>query len=119
MTPNRELLELAAKAAGFDLPSKDDADEIGRQYDYNLGLWVRFPWGWGWFRPHIDDGESFRLAVKLNMDVCVSSHHDAVSVWFSSQEGATFVRERLGDGRYAATRLTIVRAAAEIGRNMP
>ena len=39
----KELLELAAKAAGYGLPNADDNDEIGRQYECHLGLWVNYP----------------------------------------------------------------------------
>lgn len=67
---DRELLEMAARAAGYGLPSADDHDEIGRQYEYHLGLWVKHPWGWGWFRPHIDDGQSLRLAVRMGIEYC-------------------------------------------------
>ena len=42
---DRELLELAARAAGYGIPSPDDHDEIGRQYEHHLGLWVKRTWG--------------------------------------------------------------------------
>ena len=103
----RTLLSFAAKAAGYGLPSADDHDEIGRQYEYHLGLWVKHPWGWGWFRPHIDDGQSLRLAVKL---------HLSVEIWAGSSrynQGVTIDHDL-----YAATRRAIVRAAAEIGKAM-
>lgn len=109
---DRELLELAARAAGYGLPSADDHDEIGRQYDDHLGLWVKHPWGWGWFRPHIDDAQSLRLAVKLRLDI----DHRQSSVNVSDRYiGTGYIPN--GDNPYAATRRAIVRAAAQIQLN--
>lgn len=118
MTTDRELLELAAKAAGYDLPSADDHDEIGRQYEYHLGLWVKYPWWWGWFRPHIDDGQALRLAVKLRLVVDIDEEAGEAWVrkpWYADCE----VAEPFGEDPFAATRRAIVRAAADIGKSMP
>ena len=117
---DRELLELAAKAAGYVLPSADDHDEIGRQYDYHLGLWVKHHlWGWFWFRPHIDDGQALRLAVKLHLTIEIwagSSHYNQSVTIVEHDEGS--VEFPHDSDPYAATRLAIVRAAAEIGKAM-
>lgn len=99
---DRELLELSAKAAGFGLPGPDDCDEISRQYDYHLGLWVKFPWGWAWFRPHIDDGQALRLAVKL-MEFEPYISRGNLPLFSPDLDN---------------TRRAIVRSAAEIGRQM-
>lgn len=111
---DRELLELAAKAAGHGLPGPEDTDEIGRQYVYSLGLWVNFPWGFGWWSPLTDDGDALRLAVKLHLLVNVTE-------FFShATNGSHLDGEELHENSdpYAATRRAIVRAAAEIGKAM-
>ena len=105
METNRELLELAAKGA-----------DIGGAWDWPRG--AKSPVGWRdknrriW-NPLTDDGDAFRLAVKLKMLVdchsqCARPLPDSIA-W---QEGS-------GPDDYANTRLAIVRAAAEIGKAMP
>ena len=64
MNTDRELLELAAKAAGCD--AYEDQPDVPR------GLWVKregrtFVW-----MPLIDDGDALRLAVKLRIDIGLS-----------------------------------------------
>lgn len=68
-----------------------------------------YPWN-----PLQDDGDALRLAVKLSLtihqwvdEVCVCNEKGTIN------EGIA----RIGN-IYAATRRAIVRAAAEIGRNM-
>lgn len=101
-TPDRELLELAAKAMGVEETYPSSYDEIV--------LW----------NPLTDDGDALRLAVKLNLRVMpqekcvyVESNPDSVLGFASVSE-----MEMNGDDPYAATRRSIVRAAAEIGRSM-
>jgi hypothetical protein len=88
---DRELLEAAARAAGVDLAPTgfvwDDA--TAEMIEWN---------------PLHDDGDAFRLAVKLNLIVRTGS------VWVS-QYGPIFGEDVLPDP-YAATRRAIVRAAA-------
>lgn len=110
---DKTLLEMAAKAAGYVLPSADDHDEIGRQYEYNLGLWVKFPWGWDWFRPHIDDGQVLRLAVKLQLGISIPPIMDGrIEVVTFYGHVISIVEYPQNNDRNAA----IVRAAAEIGK---
>ena len=110
---DKTLLELAAKAAGYGLPSSDDHDEIGRQYEYHLGLWVKHPWGWGWFRPHIDDGDALKLAVKLGLTIVIESD----MVFCRNQRSDKAFCES-GSDLYSAVRRAIVRAAADVGKVM-
>jgi hypothetical protein len=87
---DRELLELAAKAAGMEV-IHDAADR---------GLWihgVEDEWN-----PITDDGDALRLAVKLGM--------------FMRQLVREIPRSEYVADPYAATRRAITRAAAEIGR---
>ncbi|GDY37732.1 hypothetical protein [Acidovorax sp. NB1] len=99
---DRELLELAAKAAGQERSAAGDLWSNAR------GL----PWD-----PLNDDGDALRLAVKLKLHLGLESH--TVSAWQSDKFG-NFQTEVLSHrGDEAATRRAIVRAAAEIGKAMP
>ena len=120
---DKNLLELAARAAGYVLPSADDHDEIGRQYEYHLGLWVKFQWGWDWFRPHIDDGDALRLAVQQGLEICRG--HDAIRGEFCevfyrprkyARQKSCIEYHKDHPDQVAATRRAITRAAAEIGK---
>lgn len=117
---DRELLEMAAKAAGIEYQRDNDGDVIeyfggGLQRAFDGGKW----------NPLTDDGDALRLAVKLKMLIeinlgCVIAYaerkdgsvQDPEYVYFDKLETG---REQ-GD-RGAATRRAIVRAAAEIGKS--
>ena len=97
---DRELLELAAKAAGIKGSFVGDVFAIawGEERDY--------------WNPLTDDGDALRLAVKLGLVLdaqgdktfCGTTQYDAI--------------EHHKDDPYAATRRAIVRAAAEIGKTL-
>ena len=99
---DQQLLELAAKAAGYEI-SKSPAGK----------LWVRFVvTSWDEWNPLEDDGDALRLAVKLRLDVMcheIGAHVD---------NELSYSSEVSHNNPYAATRRAIVRAAAEIGKNM-
>jgi hypothetical protein len=100
---DRELLMFAAKAAGIGPLSWIEPD--GTKIVTNL-LW----------NPLADDGDAFRLKVKLEIDIMYTNI-------FSPRVHAMAdydieVTEESKDDPYAAARRAIVRAAAEIGRNM-
>jgi hypothetical protein len=107
---DRELMELAAKAAGVDLI----------QWYVPRGAWLcetqdstpRYFWN-----PLTDDGDALRLAVKLDLNV----FHAAKCCYAMQSEDDGRYEQRVpheGD-RYAATRRAIVRAGAEITRMTP
>jgi hypothetical protein len=98
MNNDRELLELAAKAAGYE----KDIDG----YYFESGFPTMISWN-----PLTDDGDALRLAVKLGM--CVNFDEEKVGA--NCGRGAVEVK---GDDPYAATRRAIVRAAADIGKGM-
>lgn len=106
---DKELLELAAKAAGV----------VGEYRSYYVeaynkdffGIAVKGASSCGFWNPLTDDGDALRLAVKLDMIVDVRGDHNAVAVWPD-------VVEAINGDSYAATRRAIVRAAAEIGRKL-
>jgi hypothetical protein len=110
---DRELLELAAKAAGglarFDI-SPDKWPWLQAVVD---GKPQPYPVRWN---PLTDDGDALRLAVELGLAVSVEYQVGSTSVLWGPPTG--HVREDHGTDPYAATRRAIVRAAAEIGRNM-
>ena len=109
---DRELLELAAKAAGIAYIKPAEG------YDGSLGLAAgshpmqTHPWN-----PLADDGDALRLAVKLRMGISLPIHKTIKADVVVFTDSSVNVREE-GDDPYAATRRAIVRAAAEIGRNM-
>jgi hypothetical protein len=112
---DRELLELAAKAAGhgdvWSLDEHPDVTYIGPRYD---GGTVRYRvWN-----PLTDDGDALRLAVKLRLVVDiggVAPTHERIYV--GGLEGY-LAHEPTGADIDAATRRAITRAAAEIGKGM-
>ncbi len=96
---DRELLELAAKAAddGIVFYGECWRAQTGREWN-----------------PLTDDGDALRLAVKLELQLDLRHSFHTVRV-YGAAEG------RIDEGAkdpLAATRRAIVRAAAEIGRAM-
>lgn len=108
---DRELLELAARAAGIHLHHWFDGHGVfmcssvdGGDPDY----------GWN---PLTDDGDALRLMVRLNLSFQSYPLWDRAQAWHpGSPENAP--EEKYGKDRCAAARRAIVRAAAEIGRQM-
>lgn len=112
MTPpntERELLELAAKAASYDV-NFDDGHINGwyaKGYDQNGDVEE-------WWNPLTDDAAALRLAVKLELGIAVQRTFTEVCDGVMKH-----CAEKHGDNPCAATRRAIVRTAAEIGRAMP
>lgn len=102
---DKELLELAAKAAGYEPKrySQDNSLVVINGCTDNCR-----------FNPLNDDGDALRLAVKL--DIPISPESCNGTVWVC--KGDIQVFEPLGSDPYAATRRAIVRAAAEIGAKL-
>lgn len=92
---DKELLMMAAKAAGYD------------KFGFNSEQISESGW-----EPLTDDGDAFRLAVKLELDISILCYCSRAFV-----HGLDFEEIHNGDP-YAATRRAIVRAAAEIGRKL-
>ena len=114
---DRELLEAAAKAAGIEHPGGEHSiANDGRLWDCN---------GLRWWNPLTDNGDAFRLAVKLRMMVDVNVCFVEV-VWHDSDLSEMHdLQEDWGEGaaddavKQGATRRAITRAAAEIGKAQP
>lgn len=101
MKTDKELLELAAKAAGYNVKSHED----GTLYsDYKCAGYC------GVWKPLTDDGDAFRLAVSLQIDFYVDGKQ--AGAWV---DDFVCLVEDIGLDTYAATRRAIVRAAAAIG----
>ena len=122
MSTDRELLELAAKAAGLPVMF---TDEYG-QYTDCEGFW---PCGYDkngdvadWWNPLINGSDALRLAVKLRMDVLFYSSEEveviATRYLKDGESLCPWALEDITPGDEAATRRAIVRTAAEIGRSM-
>jgi hypothetical protein len=117
---DRELLELAAKAAGMEIEwRKWVIDPKARTLG---GCCFALVGTYTYWNPLEDDGDALRLAVQLNLGIRFSfydSDTTAVFVGGDWDEAPEAVHELFyTHARDVATRRAIVRAAAEIGRNM-
>lgn len=97
---DREMQELAAKAAGIEV----------FMWDVGGAAWVSAGKMWN---PLTDDGDALRLAVSVGIDINFSEQ-------IGARVAANGMAEKFVDHTtaVAATRRAIVRAAAEIGRAM-
>ncbi|WP_273808754.1 MULTISPECIES: hypothetical protein [unclassified Pseudomonas] len=115
MSTDRELLELAAKANGFQVKGW-----IGDRLSFFDPILDSAEYEWN---PLTDDGDALRLAVALEIEVVMYRYDacgddlqvEAESRRYACQEST----EENGGDKFAACRRAIVRAAAEIGRSMP
>ena len=115
---DKELVELAGKAAGYPI----------NQGRFEHGLWVYVdgsgepPEDSSWvdvWDPLGDDGDALRLAVKLGLFVDTYDAEILVG-WVVDKDSMSMetLDQPKGNDPYAATRRAIVRAAAEIGKTM-
>jgi hypothetical protein len=110
---DRELLELAAKAAGY--AQLHFVEMGGGSYSSQV---MGADGEWAPFYPIDDDGDALRLAAKLRIDVIHNEPEDN-DAWVTAGH-MDHVEDVDGEGdRAAATRRAIVLAAAEIGKAMP
>lgn len=109
---DRELLELAAKAAGLK-----HVDYTGVDYDGRLGIVLVDDIGshCGEFSPLTDDGDALRLAVQLHLTVYQWSLSECC---VCNESGTINEAVSYGEDPLAATRRAIVLAAAELGKGM-
>ncbi|CAJ0779130.1 hypothetical protein LMG7141_00843 [Ralstonia condita] len=105
---DRELVELAAKAVGIRLHI------WGTEGSENFSDIDKGKFGTRW-NPLKDDGDAFRLAVQLQIDVNHQRALGVVEAFWSKDAGCK--REPYGSDSLAATRRAIVRAAAAIGES--
>ena len=119
----REMLELAALAVGYRHVDYSSCD-----YDGALGIVLldeNGGQGKNW-NPADDDGDSRRLAVRLNI-VNSSGHQkfthdeDMWSAWAMKDNGDLYFAvdySKSNDDPLAATRMAVLRCAAEIGKSI-
>lgn len=105
---DKELLELATKAAGVVRGYHKFVSNGKPELCYIIEK-GRYSTAWN---PLTDDGDALRLAVKLLIDISIL---DGLSRAFV--HGRDFEKIH-GKDPYAATRRAIVRAAAEIGAKL-
>lgn len=115
MSNDRELLELAAKAAGVEILCWDTERSA-----------MKVPGSPSRWNPLTDDGDALRLAVKLRLVIHVWEDGESVSTAKTLRDGDEppdhsdawhLANAHACGGIEAACRRSIVRAAAEIGRN--
>ena len=104
---DKELLELAAKAAGLGVLRFTETGVFYRHDDY--------PGGTHW-NPLTDDGDALRLAVKLKMAVNIGRK---LTVCAKAKGKKTlWAHELIDEDLGLATKTAIVRAAAELGKQI-
>ena len=102
---DRELLELAAKAAGYQIEwVRNSGCHYRCEAEESREQWC----------PLDDDDDALRLAVKLDISLLGDFPGNIVVVAFDARR---IIEKHDGD-KYAATRRAIVRAAAAIGSAM-
>lgn len=101
---DRELLELAAKAAGYVLDYTIRPD--GKAFYHSDRNALAIADG-GWFAPLTDDGDAFSLEAALRLDTTWGTASVTV--------GGCTERYSHGDDPREAKRRAITRAAASIG----
>lgn len=108
---DRELLELAAKAAGLSVSWGELAERFFLSEDSLT------PWN-----PLTDDGDALRLACVLGLTIECDFHDSDTCTAYQTRgdivadEQAGMVGEVIGEPDFAATRRAITRAAAAIGQ---
>lgn len=108
MSTDREMLELAAKAANLEEYSNDfSRGPMYRKFHTGMQDWVKW-------NPLTDDGDALRLAVKLRLVVDTGGVTPrSERIYIGGLEGY-LADEPTGADIQAATRRAITRAAAQI-----
>jgi len=106
---DRELIELAAKAAGIKEKWQKDNIYIREQF-------CEVPWN-----PLNDDVDAFLLMIQLHICVEFGYCSDDAPIVLTGllEDRDTWIQTANFPDTRKQTRLSIVRAAAEIGKQMP
>ena len=105
---DKELLELAAKAAGLHIIHWNEEGPRIQSEGCKTGYF---------WTPLTDDGDALRLAVKLGIGLTTDTTFvDTVAADYVCGDVGMVTEEPSGNDSCAATRLAIVRSAAEIGK---
>lgn len=108
----RELLELAALAAGYAVVGHY---EHGLKIECHKGGAASV--GFVKWCPHLDDGDALRLAIDARVSIEFADDEDDAPIAIAGDRYIQ-VQECLAPDFKAKTRRAIVRAAAEIGKAM-
>lgn len=110
MKTDKELLELAAKAAGYNIKAHED----GTLYSD-----CRCAGYWGVWNPLTDDGDALRLASALNLivDTAYGRAIEAARL-IKGHNDWIYGESDFGNDDLTSTRRAIVRAAAAIGERL-
>lgn len=109
MSTDRELLELAAQAAGYEVREHPN-------YRFNEDLVFLYK-GVNW-NPLTNDGDALKLAVMVGFDVRILKGEANYTEIEKRQTNIGRATERHGGDPCTATRRAIVRASADIGMAM-
>ena len=101
---DRELLELAAKAAGIEVWWTENYGGVLLQCRRSPVIW----------NPLNEDGDALRLAVMLELLVGIHGVEVWAQKYMGEDAGWLTIKEPLGLCRFSTTRRAIVRAAAAI-----
>lgn len=122
---DKELLELAAKAAGIESEWREITHSRVAEFKLMKHTKTEGFWSAGkWWNPLTDDGDALRLAVKLKLNIQLEyspTYHYADNDDYECLEylnGCCTKGCDCNDDPYAATRRAIVRASAAIGEQM-
>lgn len=108
---DRQILEMAAKAAGFDFEWRNNPDECGLPCMAHVhnGVFQE------WWRPLDDDGDALRLAVKMRFEIqCYPGMAGVIYDDGTPDGGYIQQNPEKGQSDGMAVRRAIVRAAAEM-----
>jgi hypothetical protein len=103
---DRELLEQAARAAGWKI------DFLSYDHDGLANVYAPDGKQHAW-NPLTNDGDALRLAIDLDIDIYGDDKYRGADA--GDGHSAT---EPVSEDTYAANRRAIVRAAAELGRSL-
>jgi hypothetical protein len=111
----KELLTLAAKACGIEVPEDGPWDGVNEDWGvYRLTMdGSRFDFKWA---PHLDDGDCFRMETEKEIDVYWGKDFVVCDAPLQKSFREGFA-DHNGD-KNAARRLASLQVAAELGRRM-
>lgn len=111
---DREMLELGAKAAGFQWNPTISGSALYGCFETDVNQ-TTYAWN-----PFADDGDALQLAAQLEIDITYKAFgEDEVLVSASDDRFLGWFTVPYGNDKLAATRRAIMRAAAEIGKVVP
>ena len=116
----KELLAYAAKAAGISWHTYDTWSALNSFKGLNINGPMNLTEGTTWWNPHTNDGDAFRLLVRLGLDLKVDLPNRHASVHHHSS-GVLIDIKLSGDltDSTAAVREAIFQVAVAIGKAMP